>query len=108
MLPDRIDSRDSADIYIDVTNTGNMDGDEVIQMYITDDISHVTRPVKELKGFEKVYIKKGETKTVKFVVTPGELGFLDKDMNFIVEKGQFTVMVGGNQKDVLMGKLEII
>ena len=70
-----------------------------MQMYIRDCFSSVTRPVKELKGFDKVYIKPGETKTITFEITPELLSFYDIDMNYIVEPGEFIIMIGSSSRD---------
>src|SRR5213075_2147758 len=81
-------------VSIDVKNTGNRKGAEVVQMYIRDDYSSVTRPVKELKGFKKIWLDPGQSQTVSFVITPESLSFYDKDMKWIIEPGDFTIMVG--------------
>jgi beta-glucosidase len=83
-------------VSIDVTNTGNRAGDEIVQMYIRDKVSSVTRPMKELKGFERVSLEKGETKTITFEITKEKLQFYDLDMNRVVEPGEFDIMVGEN------------
>lgn len=83
-------------ISIEVTNSGNYDGKEVVQLYIHDEIGSLARPVKELKGFELINLKKGETKTVTFTLTDKELGFFDNDGNYLVESGTFKIMVGGS------------
>lgn len=81
-------------VSIDVSNTGNFDGQEIVQLYIRDLVGTVTRPVKELKGFEKVLIKKGETKTVSFTISEEDLKFYNSDLKFIAEKGAFEVYIG--------------
>ena len=91
---------DSVTVSVDVTNTGQRPGDEVIQLYIRDDISSVTRPVKELKGFARVTLAPGEKRAVLFQVTPAELQFFGVDMKRIVEPGTFTIMVGPNSIDL--------
>jgi len=91
---------DSVTVSVDVTNAGQRTGDEVVQFYIRDDISSVTRPVKELKGFARVTLAPGEKRTVTFQVTPAELQFFGLDMKRIVEPGTFTVMVGPNSVDL--------
>ncbi|WP_029905723.1 beta-glucosidase BglX [Prevotella sp. 10(H)] len=83
-----------------VTNTGRADGAEVVQLYIRDIVGSVTRPVKELKGFEKVFIKAGESKTVSFKITPELLKFYNYDLDYVFEPGDFDVMIGGNSRDV--------
>ena len=98
--PDEIEPEGDIRIGLNVTNTGKLRGAEVVQLYINDAISSVTRPVKELKGFEKVFLEPGETKKVEFLLTPGHLSFLDKDLNRIVEPGKFSVMVGSSSEKI--------
>ena len=81
---------------VQVTNVGDMDGDEVVQLYIRDKVSSVTRPVKELKGYKRVHLKVGETKKITFELTPESLAFYDIDMNYIVEPGTFNIMTGSS------------
>ncbi|MBI9062653.1 MAG: glycoside hydrolase family 3 C-terminal domain-containing protein [Marinilabiliaceae bacterium] len=81
---------------VEVTNTGAFDAEEVVQLYIQDQVASVTRPVKELKGFEKSNIKMGESKTITFTVTEKELSFYRQDMSFGAEKGAFTLFIGPN------------
>jgi beta-glucosidase len=83
-------------VTVEVTNTGNYDGKEVVQLYIRDLFGSITRPVKELKGFELVHFKKGETKTIEFTLTKKELGFFNNQGKHIVEAGDFEVFVGGS------------
>ena len=94
---------------VNITNTGTRDGVEIAQMYICDCVSSVARPVKELKGFERVALKAGETKTVEFDITADKLSFLDIDMKPTVEPGEFEVMVGSSSddKDLLKTKFEV-
>ncbi|SEM34359.1 beta-glucosidase [Chryseobacterium taichungense] len=87
-------------ISVRVSNTGNYDGEEVVQLYIRDLFGKVVRPVKELKGFQKVFIKKGESKTVNFTLTPENLKFYDDELNFDWESGDFDIMVGTNSQEV--------
>jgi beta-glucosidase len=91
---------DSVTVSVDVTNTGKRPGDEVVQLYIRDDVSSVTRPVKELKGFARVTLAPGEQRTVNFTVTPAELQFYGMDMKRVVEPGTFTLMTGTNSVDL--------
>ena len=83
----------------EVTNTGTREGMEVVQLYIRDRVSSVTRPVKELKGFAKVALRAAETKTVSFDITPESLACYDHEMQYVVEPGAFTVMVGTSSRD---------
>lgn len=84
---------------VKITNTGSRDGDEIVQLYIRDVYSSVTRPVKELKAFARVSLKAGETKTVTFKITPDKLSFLDANLKPIVESGEFVVMIGASSQD---------
>ncbi|MDC1310596.1 glycoside hydrolase family 3 C-terminal domain-containing protein [Flavobacteriaceae bacterium] len=96
LLNTNFDTNSIIKVQVDVTNTGDMDGDEVVQLYIRDKVSSVTRPVKELKGYKRVHIKVGETKNVIFEITPESLAFYDIDMNFVVEPGSFNIMTGSS------------
>lgn len=89
----------STTVSVDVKNIGKRAGAEVVQMYIRDVISSVTRPIKELKGFKKVFLKAGETKTVKLEITPESLAFWDVNMKYTVEEGDFEIMVGTSSQD---------
>ena len=95
-------------ISINVTNSGNYDGVETVQLYIKDVVGSVTRPVKELKRFEKVVIKKGETKTISFEITSDDLKFYDKNMKFTAESGDFEIFVGGNSDTNYKETFELI
>lgn len=86
-------------VSVEIRNTGNIAGDEIVQMYIRDRFSSVTRPVKELKDFARIHLEPGETRTVEFSVTPDKLMFLDKDLRPVVEPGEFIVMVGPSSDD---------
>jgi beta-glucosidase len=90
---------------ITVTNSGNQQGKEVVQLYIRDVVGTVTRPVKELKGFQKIELNAGETKTVTFNITPEELKFYNYDIKYDWEPGEFIIMIGGNSRDVKTGKV---
>lgn len=90
------------DVKVTVRNTGNYDGEEVAQLYVRDMVGSITRPVKELKGFQKVMLKKGESRTLTFRLTPEDLKFYNADLKFAAEPGDFQVMVGGNSRDVQM------
>jgi len=87
-------------VLAEVTNTGRREGMEVVQLYIRDRVSSVTRPVKELKGFVKIALKAGATQTVSFDITPEALACYDSEMRYVVEPGEFTVMVGTSSRDV--------
>ena len=85
---------------VTVTNTGKYDGAEVVQLYIRDLVGSITRPVKELKGFDKIFLKAGESKTVSFKITPELLRFYDYELNFVAEPGDFDIMIGGSSQSV--------
>lgn len=87
-------------VSVAVTNTGNYDADEIVQMYVRDLVGSVSRPVKELKGFERISLKKGETKTVTFTITPEDLKFYNQQLEYKNEPGDFEVMVGPNSRDL--------
>jgi beta-glucosidase len=89
----------STQVLVEVTNTGQRRGTEVVQMYIRDRISSVTRPVKELKGFKKVSLKPAETQTVALTITPESLAFYDVNMRYVVEPGEFDIMIGTSSRD---------
>ncbi|MGJ1420831.1 beta-glucosidase BglX [Sphingobacterium spiritivorum] len=94
-------------VTVDVKNTGKYDGEEVVQLYIRDMVGSVTRPVKELKGFQKIAFKAGETKAIEFELTEEDLKFYNEKLEFIAEPGEFEVYVGTNSRDVLTSKFEL-
>ena len=97
----------TVDATVTVTNTGKRDGAEVVQLYIRDLVGSITRPVKELKGFEKIFLKAGESKTVTFKITPELLRFYDYNLNRVAEPGDFDVMIGGNSQLVKSARLTL-
>jgi len=90
---------------ISITNKGEYDGAEVVQLYIRDKVGSVTRPIKELKGFQKIWIKAGETKTVTFNITTNDLKFYNSDLKYDWESGEFDMMIGPNSRDVKIQKI---
>ncbi|RIA08677.1 beta-glucosidase [Flavobacteriaceae bacterium MAR_2010_72] len=105
---DQMNMNGSIDVSVDVTNSGNYDGKEVVQLYLRDLVGSVTRPVKELKGFQKIEIKKGETKTVTFQLTTEDLKFYNYDLDFIAEPGTFEVFVGTDSNTQLKSQFDLI
>jgi len=103
----RINIKGSTQALVDVTNTGKREGTEVVQLYIRDLVSSVTRPVKELKAFRKVSLRPGETTTVALDITPDSLAFFDVNMKYVVEPGDFDVMVGTSSRDADLQKLTL-
>jgi len=95
-------------ISVDVANTGNYDGEEVVQLYVKDEVGSVTRPVRELKGFKKLLLKKGEKKTVEFELSTDDLRFYTIDMKFVAEPGDFEIYVGGNSDATLKDKFVLV
>ncbi|MBU5441032.1 glycoside hydrolase family 3 N-terminal domain-containing protein [Paenibacillus sp. MSJ-34] len=109
----RLDARQvardgSVKVSANVTNTGERDGEEVVQLYIRDVVGSTTRPVKELKGFQKICLKQGETKRISFTLTPNELGMLDERLQFAVEPGKFLVWIGPNSGEGLQGEFTVM
>jgi beta-glucosidase len=96
------------EISVDVKNTGSRTGDEVVQLYVNDMQSEITRPVKELKGFKRVTLKSGQKKTITFILSIAQLGFYNKDMKYVVEPGTIKVMAGSSSEDIRStGEFEI-
>lgn len=96
---DSISADESTRVVVDVTNKGNHRGDEVVQLYIRDRISSATRPIKELKGFQRITLQPGEQQTVALDITPDSLAFFDIDMRYRVEPGEFEIMVGNSSRN---------
>ena len=106
---DRIGTDDSVSVEFSVTNTGAMDGDEVVQLYIHDRLSSVTVYEKQLRGFERLHLKAGGTARVKMTLAPYSLSLLDRNMNRVVEPGEFDVMIGASSSDIrLQGVLTVL
>ena len=95
----KIGRKGATQVLVDVTNTGKRAGTEVVQMYVRDLVSSVTRPVKELKGFQKISLKPRETRTVALDITSESLAFYDVNMRYVVEPGEFEIMVGSSSRD---------
>lgn len=104
-VPEFFNDKGTAEISVSITNTGKYDGEEIVQLYVSDNVATMVRPVKELKGFKKVFIPKGKTITVKFNLNSKDLGYYDNDMNYIVENGEFTIMVGPNSENLQKSKI---
>lgn len=103
----KISAMDSFTASIELTNVGNREGTEVVQLYIRDVYSSATRPVKELKDFARVTLKPGEKKTVTFTVTPDKLAYWNRNMQYGVEKGEFEIMIGSSSQDKDLKKVKI-
>jgi beta-glucosidase len=108
LSPDTIGTEGKTKVSVDVTNTGAIRGDEVVQLYIRDEVSSITRPVKELRGFRRITLDPGKTQTVEFTLGPEELSFLNRDMRRVVEPGTFKIMVGGNSVDLIEATLTVV
>jgi len=104
----KITNEDSIIVSVKVKNTGNYDGEEVVQLYVQDLVGSVTRPVKELKGFKKIMLKRGEEKTVDFTIHEKDLRFTAADMKFKSEPGLFKVFVGTNSVDLKESQFELV
>ena len=107
-VPDSIGVQGQTKVSAEVTNTGSVRGDEVVQLYIRDEVSSVTRPIKELRGFKRISLDPGESKTVEFVVGPDELAFLNRDMHWVVEPGKFRLMLGGGSTGLIQTELTVV
>lgn len=103
----RIAPDQSLRVSVSVANTGTRAGDEVVQLYLRDDVASVTRPVKQLRGFKRIHLRSGETRRVEFVLTPKDLAFYGLDMRPVVEPGTFTVFVGGSSTDLIETHFEL-
>jgi beta-glucosidase len=105
--PQTIEPSGRAKISVEVTNTSSVRGDEVVQMYVRQEVSSVTRAIKELRGFKRVTLNPGESRVLEFSVGPEELQFLNREMKRVVEPGVFTIMVGGSSAKVIETKLNV-
>jgi beta-glucosidase len=105
---DKMNSNGKVNVTVDVANTGNYDGKETVQLYIKDVVGSVTRPVRELKGFQKTALKKGEKQTVTFEISIEDLKFYNSDLQFVAEPGQFEVFVGGNSNADMKVGFELV
>ncbi|MDH5826443.1 beta-glucosidase BglX [Sphingobacterium faecium] len=92
---------------VKLSNIGKYDGEEVVQLYLKDLVGSITRPVKELKGFQKVFLKAGESKVVTFTVTEEDLKFYNNDLKFVAEPGDFTLFIGKNSQELLEANFEL-
>ncbi|OPC00385.1 beta-glucosidase [Elizabethkingia ursingii] len=101
----QLSGNDQLTASITLTNSGKYDGNEVVQLYIRDMVGSVTRPVKELKGFQKVFLKAGESKKVSFTITPEDLKFYNSELKYDWEAGEFDIMIGTNSHDVKHAKI---
>jgi len=105
----RIRANGQVGVSLEVQNTGGRAGEEVVQLYIRDVLSSITTPVKQLRGFEKVSLKPGEKKTVRFTLTAEDLALLNQRMEWVVEPGEFQVMAGHSSEDIrLRGSFQVI
>ena len=104
VTPSAPNSKGDIGVSVDVTNTGKYKGDEVVQLYLKDEVSSVTVYETQLRGFERVRLNVGETKTVKFILKPDDLKLLDKQMKWVVEPGTFEVLIGSTSEDIRLKK----
>jgi beta-glucosidase len=102
-----IGRNESTTVTVEVTNTGKTAGEEIVQMYIRDKVSSVTRPVKELRGFKRISLNAGETKTVTFGIDPEKLAFHNIEMNYVVEPSIFEIMTGCSSRDIDLQMTEL-
>lgn len=97
IVAEEVNVNEPVAVSVEVTNTGDRDGDEVVQLYLTDEKASTPRPIRQLEGFERVHLKKGETKTVHFILEPRQLSLINKKEQRVIEPGWFTLAVGGEQ-----------
>lgn len=107
MSSETMSAGQTLDVSVQITNTGNLAGEEIVQFYLRDVVGSITRPVKELKGFRKIFLEAGETREVPFTVTTEMLRFYNSDLEFVAEEGEFEVFAGGNSSDCLVGKFSL-
>jgi beta-glucosidase len=108
VTPDKANNQADINVSVDVTNTGKLKGDEVVQLYLKDKVSSVTTYEFDLRGFDRVKLAPGETKTVKFTLHPDDLALIDKNMNWTVEPGAFEVMIGSSSEDIRLKREFVI
>ncbi|MEO7445948.1 MAG: beta-glucosidase BglX [Ferruginibacter sp.] len=100
---------DKLEASLDVSNAGDYDGEEIVQLYLHDKVASLSRPVKELKDFLKIMLKKGETKSIKFIIDIEKLSFYNSQLQWIAEPGEFEIMIGASSQDIrLQGKFELL
>jgi len=104
VTPEKQNNQGEIQVSVDITNTGNRKGDEVVQLYLKDFVSSVINYDYQLRGFERVTLNPAEMKTVKFILKPDDLAILDKNMKFVVEPGKFEVMIGNSSVDIKLKK----
>ena len=107
LSPEKIRTDKSITVHVEVKNTGNLAGDEVVQLYVKDVVSIVPTPIRSLKGFQRVHLKPGEQKALIFKLTPADLSHYDQEQGWIVEPGEFEIMVGGSSKSGIKGRFEV-
>ena len=109
VIPQKQQTKGEITVAVDVTNTGNRKGDEVVQLYVRDKVSSVINYDSKLRGFERVPLNSGETKTVKFSLKPEDFELLDRNMNWVVEPGKFEIMIGASSEDIkLKQEIELV
>lgn len=96
----KIDRSDKIEVSFTVTNTGSYDGEEIVQLYLRDLVASISRPVSELKDFSKIFLKSGETKTIRFVIDKEKLSFYNNQLEWISEPGEFELMIGASSRDI--------
>jgi beta-glucosidase len=105
--PAQLSQGETIEVSADVTNTGSRRGSDVAQLYVRDQVGDVTRPVRELKGFERVALEPGETRRVKFTLSSDDLAFTNQELQRVTEPGKFDVWIGANSNAELIGAFEI-
>jgi len=105
----KMKANEQIEVSVTITNTGKYDGEEIVQLYLRDKVGSIVRPIKELKDFQKISLKAGETKTIKFVISKEKLSFYNQQLQWVAEPGDFDVMIGASSRDIrLNDKFELI
>ena len=105
----KMKANEQIEVSVTITNTGKYDGEEIVQLYLRDKVGSIVRPIKELKDFQKISLKAGEAKTIKFVISKEKLSFYNQQLQWVAEPGDFDVMIGASSRDIrLKDKFELI
>ncbi|MEQ1799517.1 MAG: fibronectin type III-like domain-contianing protein, partial [Lacibacter sp.] len=105
----KMKANEKIEVSVTITNTGKHDGEEIVQLYLRDKVGSIVRPIKELKDFQKISLKVGEAKTIKFVISKEKLSFYNQQLQWVAEPGDFDVMIGASSRDIrLNDKFELI
>ena len=109
MSKKKLKANEQIEVAVTITNTGKYDGEEIVQLYLRDKVGSIVRPMKELKDFQKINLKAGETRTIKFIINKEKLSFFNQQLQWVAEPGDFELMIGASSKDIrLKDNFELI